>query len=96
MFHAFGLLLASALVPTMLVYSVGMLFIRRLRLTNLTQVAGLLIALIFTAILALIMAPEPTTQSASGQVMLASIAGSLAAIIIVALAGKRKPQQPEV
>jgi len=95
MFQAFTLLLAGALIPTMLIYGIGMLFLKKLRLTTLTQLAGLLIALVFTAITALVIAERPNVESAMNQIVVAAIAGSAASILLLSFAGRRKPREEE-
>ncbi|MEH6519286.1 MAG: hypothetical protein V7742_21625 [Halioglobus sp.] len=93
MFDAFGLLMAGSLPATILFYAIGLLVIKRLRVTGLTQLVGLGVAVVFTAILALLMAEERTTNSALSEVNLAAILASIICVVGIAFIGKRK--EPE-
>jgi hypothetical protein len=93
MFEAFGLLLASSLLPTMLFYVAGMLLIKKLRLSRLAQFAGFFVAVVFSAIISLLLAEEPTNNSALNEVIIGSIAGSIVAILVLCVAGRRKHEE---
>jgi len=89
--HAFALLLAAALPATLLIYFIGSLFLKKLKLTGITIAVGFLSAWLITAVVALLIADHPTTNSATQSVVPAALVGSIIALIGIATAGKRKP-----
>ena len=88
--QAFGLLLASALPATLLIYFIGALFLKRLKLTGVTIVVGFFAAWLITAVVGLLIADQPTAGSAMKLVVPAALVGSIIALIGIATAGKRK------
>lgn len=91
--QAFGLLLASAFPAALLFYFVGAAFLKRLRLTNVTIIVGFIAAWFASAVIALIIADQPTIESATQSVIPAALVGSLIALVGIVLAGRRKPAQ---
>mgnify|MGYP000175682841 CR=1 FL=1 len=89
--HSFGLLLAGVLPASLLIYLIGTLFLKRLRLTGITKAVGFLVAWLVTAIVALIMAKEPSANSAMEVMGPAAFIGAVVGLLAIALAGKRKP-----
>ena len=89
--EGFGLILAAALVPTVLIYFIGSLFLKRLQLTGATIAIGFFCAWVVAALGALMVSSQFATASAVELVAPASLAGSIAALIGVALLGERKP-----
>lgn len=88
--HAFGLLLAEALPATLLIYFMGSLFLGKLKLTGVAIAVGFFAAWLITAVVALLIADQPTVNSASQVIVPAALVGSIIALISIATAGKRK------
>lgn len=86
----FVFLLASVLPATLLIYFIGAIFLKKLKLTGATIVVGFFAAWLITAVVALIIADRPTVDSAMRSAVLAALVGSIIALIGIATAGKRK------
>ena len=89
--YAFAGLLAGVLPATILLYFVGSLFLKKQRLTGATIAVGFFAAWFTTAVIALIIADQPTADSAMQSAVPAALVGSIVALVGVATAGKRKP-----
>lgn len=89
MVHAVALLMATALIPTMLMYGIGLLIVRGFRLSAGAQVFGFLAAWCGSTLIALFLAAEPNGASAQDAVIVASLIASVAALYAAAVVGKR-------
>lgn len=92
--------MALALIPTLLLYCIGLLVVKRLSLTGVTQFVGFLVAWGGAALCAMLIAKQPTVASAQQSIVLASLISSVVAIVGIAIAGDRKapkadPPRPE-
>jgi hypothetical protein len=90
MLRAFVGLLAFFLPATLLFFSIGTIFLKKLKLTFSTFVFGFFVAWIVAAVVALVIADQPTANSARESMVSASLAGSIFALIGISVGGKRK------
>jgi len=93
--QAFGLLMASALPATLLIYFIGTIFLKKLKLTGATIGVGFVAAWFISSVIALLIAEQPTAGSAMESVVPAALIGSIIALVGIAAAGKRKPEKNE-
>ena len=90
MISAFGLLMASALPASLLIYLVGSIFLRSFKVAGPAIAIGYVAALVMSAVIALLIADQPTVESAMKSIAPAALIGSLIALVGVGIAGKRK------
>lgn len=90
MTRAFVGLLAFLLPSTVLFFFIGAIFLKKLKLTFSTFIFGFFVAWIVAAVVALVTADQPTVNSASENMISASLTGSIFALIGISVGGKRK------
>jgi len=83
-------LLASVLPATLFVYLVGVIFLKRLKSTNITIMVGFFIAWFLAAIISLFMANQATVNSAREFILPATVIGVLITIFGIVIVEKRK------
>lgn len=89
MSHALGLLMASALIPSVVAYGIGLLIVRRLRLLAIVQIVGFIAAWCLSALLALFLAKQPNIASAQESVVLAAFVASAMVLLAITATGRR-------
>ncbi|MDZ7642184.1 MAG: hypothetical protein U5J62_09200 [Desulfurivibrio sp.] len=90
MIKQFTFLLASVLPATLLIYFMGAIFLKKLKLTTGAIVVGFFAACFFAVVVALLIADQPTVNSAMQSAAIAAFVGSVIASIGIAMIGKRK------
>jgi uncharacterized membrane protein len=84
------LLMAAQLPSVLLLYWVGTLFVKKLRLTSISLIAGFFAAWILGVLISLLLAESPTLTAASNQTALAGLLASVIALVCITYVGKRK------
>jgi hypothetical protein len=86
----FIMLFMTVLPSTLIAYAIGLIFIKKLRLTKLTLFGGLIATWIFTAIIALMIAETPNVNSASKKALSAAFIASMIGVGGIASIGRRR------
>lgn len=81
---------AAALPGTLLFFFMGVIILKKLKLTAITVVVGFFIAWLISAVAAMIIADQATANSAIQSIVPASLIGSIIGLIGIGIAGKRK------
>ena len=82
--------LASALPGTLLFFIIGVIILKKLKLTAITVVFGFFISWLISAFAAMIIADQLTANSSIQSVVPASFIGSIIGLVGIGIAGKRK------
>lgn len=86
----FFMLLMTVLPATIVAYAIGLLFLRKLKLTKVALLGGFIATWIFTSIIALIIAETPNLNSASEKAMPAAAIASIIGAGGIAAIGRRR------
>lgn len=86
----FVMLFMTLLPATLVTYTIGLIFIRKLKITKAALLGGFISTWIFTSIIALILAQTPNVNSASEKAMPAATIASIIGIGGIAVIGRRR------
>ncbi|WGS85830.1 hypothetical protein [Methylomonas sp. UP202] len=87
---ALTILMMSVLPASFIAYAVGILFIRKLKLTKLALISGFFVTWLMTALFSLALADKPTADSASKSAISSAFAASFFGVSGLALTGNRR------
>ena len=94
MIYAFFLLLVGVLPTVLIFYLVGVLLLKKLKLSKSALFLGFLSAWVLSALIALVFADSPTTQSALDGSFVSGVIGCVITLVGLSIAGKRTaPEQ---
>lgn len=85
----FVMLFMTVLPATLVTYTIGLIFIRKLKITKAALFGGFLATWIFTSIIALILAETPNINSASRKAVPAAAIASIIGAGGIAVIGRR-------